>query len=213
LDVEFSALAGITILFGPSGSGKSMTLDAIAGITTPDRGRIAIDDAVLWDSAERIDLPMRQRGIGYVFQQLALFEHLTVLGNVMYGLAGRPGHEREQIARAILEAFSISHLARRKPSEISGGERQRVALARALVVKPRLLLLDEPLSALDTAVKRAIMDDIKRLERELTIPILYVTHDPGEARALGTQVLIYERGRVVGRGHPSEVLSREERLW
>src|SRR5258708_165874 len=150
LEVEFPAAPGFTILFGPSGAGKTTLLDCVAGLTTPDSGRIALSERVVFDSAQHIDIPVAKRGVGYVFQNLALFPHLTVERNVQYGLAHLPQAERASKISAILQAFRIPHLAQRYPREISGGESQRTALARTLVTDPAVLLLDEPLAALDS---------------------------------------------------------------
>ena len=205
LDVRFAAEPGVTILFGASGSGKTTTLKSIAGVVRPDQGRIAAGDETLFDSARAIDLPIRQRRVGYVFQNLALFPHLSALDNVAFGI--RSGSRRERQARALefLRAFQVEHAAARVPRQISGGEAQRVALARALASQPRILLLDEPLSAIDEATKSEIIGDLKSLNRELRLPILYVTHSREEAVALGERVVVYERGRVVIEGEPLEV--------
>ena len=205
LDVEFEAPPGFAILFGASGSGKTTTLKSISGIVRPDAGRISINNEVLFDSERRIDLPIRMRGAGYVFQDLALFPHLTAMANVEFGMSDLPQRDRRWRALAMMEAFRIVHTARRRPREISGGEAQRVALARALSCRPRLLLLDEPLSAIDEATKLSIISDLKTINRELKLPILYVTHNREEAISLGERVIVYERGRVVARGEPIEV--------
>jgi molybdate transport system ATP-binding protein len=205
LDVEFEVPPGFTILFGASGSGKTTTLRSISGIVRPDAGRIAIDDEVLFDSAEGIDLPIRKRGVGYVFQDLALFPHLTALANVQFGMSNITLGDRRRRAETIMEALRISHAAGRKPREISGGEAQRVALARALAYQPRILLLDEPLSAIDEATKRGIIADLKSINRELRLPILYVTHSRQEAVSLGERVIVYEQGRIVACGEPISV--------
>ena len=205
LDVEFDVPAGFTILFGASGSGKTTTLKSISGIVRPDTGRISIGDEVLFDSEQRIDLPIRARGVGYVFQDLALFPHLTALANVEFGMSRVPHADRRRRAGAMMEALHITHTARRKPRGISGGEAQRIALARALSCQPRLLLLDEPLSAIDEATKLSIISDLKSLNREMNLPILYVTHNREEAVSLGERVIVFERGRVVARGLPLEV--------
>jgi molybdate transport system ATP-binding protein len=207
LDVSFSAPAGITMLFGPSGAGKTTLLDCIVGLLDPDGGRIAIGDSTLFDSGKRINTPAAQRHIGYVFQSLALFPHLTVEGNVGYGLDRLSSAERARRSSAILDAFHIEQLRHRRPDAISGGERQRVALARALVTDPCLLLLDEPLSALDAAVKKSIMDDLRAWNDSHRIPILYVTHSREELFALGERVIALEQGRVVAQGDPHQVLS------
>lgn len=201
LDVEFEAPPGVTILFGASGSGKSMTLRAIAGILRPDTGVITIDGDALFDGDRRIDLPIRERRVGYVFQNLALFPHLSVLENVEFGMGGSRGDKRGR-ALAIMESLRIGHTARRKPRDISGGEAQRVALARALSSGPRILLLDEPLSALDEVTKTAIIADLKAINREMRLPIIYVTHSREEAITLGERAVVYEQGRVIATGEP-----------
>ena len=207
LDVEFIAEPGVTVLFGASGSGKTLTLKSIAGIINPDAGRIAVGDEVLFDSARNVNLPIRARGAGYVFQHLALFPHLTARANVEFALAHSPARERRRRAATLLEAFGIAHVAERPPRAISGGEAQRVALARALASSPRMLLLDEPLSALDEATKLGIIADLKRINRELRLPVIYVTHSREEAVALGERAIIYERGRIIAEGEPLEIFA------
>lgn len=206
LDVEFSAAPGFTILFGPSGSGKTTLLDCVAGLTTPDSGRIAVGERVLFDLSSRIDVPVAGRGVGYVLQDLALFPHLTVEQNAEYGLAHRPHSERKQRASAMLREFRIDHLRQQRPARISGGEGQRVALARTLVTDPAVLLLDEPLAALDAATKTKILDDLRRWNQAHGIPILYVTHSREEVMALGERVLVMEQGCIIAQGTPHEVM-------
>jgi molybdate transport system ATP-binding protein len=205
LRAEFDAGPGITILFGPSGAGKSTILDCIAGLQIPDDGEIRLGDEVLFDARRRVSVPVNRRGIGYVFQSLALFPHLTVEQNVAYGLAGMRRGDRNRRVSRLLEAFHIAGLAGRRPARISGGERQRVALARTLVVEPRALLLDEPLAALDVAVKTSIIDDLRAWTHR-RIPVLYVTHNREEVLALGEQILVMENGRILARGTPHDVL-------
>jgi molybdate transport system ATP-binding protein len=207
LDVEFAAQPGVTILFGASGSGKTTTLKSIAGILHPDAGRIAIGDKALFDSARAIDLPIRQRGVGYVFQNLALFPHLSARENVEFGMTYPGRHERRDRAIDLLRAFHVEHTADRQPRQISGGEAQRVAFARALASRPRILLLDEPLSAIDEATKLAIISDLKALNRELRLPVIYVTHSREEAMTLGERVMVFERGRIVAEGEPLDIFS------
>ncbi len=207
LDVDFSAAPGFTILFGPSGSGKTTLLDCVAGLATPDAGRIAVGERVLFDANTRMDVPVAKRGVGYVLQDLALFPHLTVEQNTEYGLAHLPRPARKQRAAAMLQEFRIDHLRQQRPAEISGGERQRVALARALVTDPCVLLLDEPLAALDAATKAKILDDLRRWNQAHRIPILYVTHSREEVIALGERVIVMDQGRIVAQGTPHEVLS------
>ena len=162
---------------------------------------------MLFDSDERIDLPVAERRLGYVFQNLALFPHLTVAQNVQYGIAKMPAEQRRARMMTMLESFRIAHLIARKPGEISGGERQRVALARSLVTNPAALLLDEPLSALDNATKSKILDDLRAWNAAHEIPILYVTHSPEEAFALGERVVVLEGGRILAQGMPQYVLT------
>ena len=206
LDVEFNAAPGFTILFGPSGSGKTTLLDCVAGLATPDFGRITVGKRLLFDANARTDVPVAKRGVGYVLQDLALFPHLTVEQNTQYGLAHMPRSERTLRSAAMLQEFRIDHLRQQRPVEISGGERQRVALARALVTDPCVLLLDEPLAALDGATKAKIIDDLRRWNQAHSIPILYVTHSREEVIALGERVLVLEQGSIVAQGAPHEVL-------
>jgi len=153
LDLEFHAAPGITILFGPSGAGKTSVLDCIAGLLAPDSGRIAVGGRVLFDTSTGADLATPKRQVGYVFQDLALFPHLTVLENIEYGLSHLLRRQRRERSSGILDAFRVSGLGQRKIGEVSGGERQRIALARTLVTDPAVLLLDEPLTALDATTK------------------------------------------------------------
>lgn len=206
IDVEFEAAAGFTILFGPSGAGKTTLLDAIAGLAIPDSGQISIGDRVLFDSSRGISVSLSQRKLGYVFQDLALFPHLTVAQNVSYGLSALPRAQRDQRTEAMLEAFRIAHLRKRRAREISGGERQRAALARTLVLDPDALLLDEPLAALDVATKSRILDDLREWHRTHRVPILYVTHSREEVFALGERVIVLDQGRILARGTPHEVM-------
>jgi molybdate transport system ATP-binding protein len=211
LDVSLAIAPGITILFGPSGAGKSTLLDCLAGLVRPDAGRIAIGEQALFDSAGRANLPPQKRRIAYVFQSLALFPHMSVEENVSYGLAYLQGQERRARVGEILAAFRVENLKTRKPGEISGGEKQRVALARSLVTLPRLLLLDEPLTGLDAALKAAIVEDLRAWNAAQRIPILYVTHSREEVDALGERVIAMDHGRVVSAGTPQEVLDAPRR--
>jgi molybdate transport system ATP-binding protein len=198
LDVAFEVKPGVTVLFGPSGSGKSRTLGCIAGIVRPERGRIRLGDDVWFDDARSIELPIHERRVAYVFQSLALFPHMTGEENVAYGI-GRavPKLERRARAHDMLARMRVGHLADRKPQTFSGGEAQRVALARAFAMSPRVLLLDEPFSALDAGVKKELLVEVGEwLERE-RIPAVLVTHHADEASVLGDQVVLLEKGRVV----------------
>jgi len=211
LDLGFTLAPGITIVFGPSGAGKTTLLDCIAGLTTPDSGKISSGDRVLFDSAHHTNLPIQCRRMGYVFQDLALFPHLTIGRNIEYGLSGISRAERQRKSNAILESLRITHLRERKPREISGGERQRVALARALVTDPCVLLLDEPLAALDAATKSKIIDDLRAWNAAHAIPIIYITHNREEVFALGDRVLVLENGRIIADGTPHGVMSAPRR--
>jgi molybdate transport system ATP-binding protein len=206
LDVDISAPSGFTILFGASGAGKTTLLDCIAGLATPDSGSMRVGARVFFDAQAGVNLPVPARNVGYVFQDLALFPHLTVEGNVAYGLDRFPPTEREQRISAILDAFRIRDLRKRRPREISGGERQRVALARSLVTDPGILLLDEPLAALDSPTKAHILDDLRAWNEAHHIPILYVTHSREEVFALGDRVLVLDQGRILAQGTPHEVM-------
>lgn len=211
LDVSIEAPPGITILFGPSGAGKSTLLDCLAGLVHPDAGKIAISDTVLFDFASHIDVPPQKRRIAYVFQSLALFPHLTVEQNIAYGLRDISEQERGARVEEILQAFRIANLRNQKPSRISGGEKQRTALARSLITKPRLLLLDEPLTGLDADLKASIVEDLRAWNAAKRIPILYVTHSREEVDALGERVIAMDNGRVVSHGAPMDVLDAPRR--
>ncbi len=206
IDVEFDAPAGFTMLLGPSGGGKTTVLNCIGGLARPDSGRIAVGSRLFFDSETHVDLAVAERRIGYVFQNLALFPHLTVEENIQYGIKKLPVQERRQRMMDLLESFRIAHLIGSKPNQISGGERQRVALARSLVTDPLVLLLDEPLNALDLSTKATILDDLREWNSSHGIPIVYVTHSPEEAFALGERVVVIEAGRVIANGSPQDIL-------
>jgi molybdate transport system ATP-binding protein len=206
LDADLRLEPGVTILFGASGSGKTTLLRSLAGIIQPDSGRIVVGDRVLFDAEQRVNVPVQARRVAYVFQQLALFPHLTTAANIEYGLANLSAGVRRERTAAIASSFRIGHLLDRKPTQISGGERQRVALARSLVTDPDVLLLDEPLSALDHATQSHIMEDLRAWNNARAIPILYVTHAHREAYALGERVVVLQGGRVVADGTPQDVL-------
>lgn len=197
LDVRFEAAPGVTVLFGPSGSGKSTTLAAIAGFARPTSGRIALGDATWFDSGARIDVPVHKRAVAFVFQSLALFPHMTAAQNVAYGMQRDLDREAKRTrALALLDRLRVAPLADRKPGTFSGGEAQRVALARALATEPRVVLLDEPFSALDRELRVDLVGDLREFVRELDVPVLFVTHHRQEARALGQRVVVLDRGRV-----------------
>ena len=205
LEVTLLLSPGITMLFGASGSGKTTLLKAIAGLITPDAGSIAIGATTVFSKATAVNVRTEHRNVGYVFQQLALFPQMTVEENIGYGLKRSGGGSRERI-QAIAKSFRIAHLLSRKPADVSGGERQRAALARSLVLDPAVLLLDEPLSALDHATQSLIIEDLRAWNAWHRIPILYVTHAHREVFALGERVLAMDRGRIVADGAPADVL-------
>jgi len=206
LDVAVSLEPGFTMLFGASGSGKTTLLRALAGLLTPDAGSITIGQRVVFSVVPPINMPAAARGVGFVFQQLALFPHMTVADNIGYGLAGADLAVRRRRVHAIADSFQIGHVLSRRPRDVSGGERQRAALARSLVLDPTLLLLDEPLSALDHSTQSRIIDDLRAWNVSHDIPILYVTHAHREVFALGTRVLVMDDGRIVADGLPADVM-------
>jgi molybdate transport system ATP-binding protein len=200
LNVRFEAAHGATALFGPSGAGKTSVVNMIAGLLTPDRGSIVIDDTVLFDAARGINVPPHLRRIGYVFQEGRLFPHLSVRQNLDYGrrMSGRP-REASEFGR-IVALLDIGRLLDRRPRMLSGGERQRVAVGRALLMGPRLLLLDEPLASLDVAHKREILPYLVRLRDDAGIPMVYVSHTAAEVRRIATTVVRLDVGHVVAAG-------------
>jgi molybdate transport system ATP-binding protein len=207
LDVSWTAGDGVAVLFGPSGAGKTLTLQCLAGLIRPDAGRIVVDDRVLFDAAAGVNLPPQARRVGYVFQSYALFPHLTVAGNVGFGLRDRSRQDRERRVAEVLERLDLGGLAHRRPSELSGGQRQRVALGRALAIDPALLLLDEPLSALDSPLRRALRDELRLILTGWGTAAVLVTHDFTEAYRLADRIIVYENGRVI------QAAARAELLW
>jgi len=207
LDVAWTAGDGVAVLFGPSGAGKTLTLQCLAGLIRPDAGRIVVDDRILFDSAAGADLPTQQRRVGYVFQGYALFPHLTVADNVGFGLRDRSRSDRERRVAEVLERLDLGDLAHRRPADLSGGQRQRVALGRALAIDPALLLLDEPLSALDAPLRRALRDELRSILTGWGTAAVLVTHDFTEAYRLADRIIVYEAGRVI------QAAARAELLW
>jgi molybdate transport system ATP-binding protein len=211
LAVKLRAPPGITILFGPSGSGKSTTLAAIAGLLRPDAGRVTLGDDVWFDAKDRVHRAVEERRVAFVFQSLALFPHMTAVANVSYGMPrATPAAARAERAEQMLARFHVGHLAARKPPTFSGGEAQRVALARALAMSPRVVLLDEPFSALDRELRDELCTDLRASAVELGVPVLHVTHHRQEARALGDRVIKMERGAIVAEGTLDELLPEDK---
>ena len=199
LGADFESSARHLVLFGSSGSGKTLTLSAIAGLVRPDEGHISIDGDVLFDSQEKIFRPARTRHIGYLLQDYALFPHLSALSNVGFALSGPFGRlsgEARRQSLALLERFEVAHLADRLPGEMSGGQRQRVALARALAANPKILLLDEPFSALDPLLRIRMRKEIRSVLDELDIPVVIITHDPDDVEAFADMLVVYSQGRT-----------------
>jgi molybdate transport system ATP-binding protein len=189
-----------TALFGPSGSGKTSVINMVAGLMKPDRGKITLDGDVLFDSAARVNVPAWQRRVGYVFQEGRLFPHLSVKQNLTYGrwMGGYPNDPGA--FRQTVELLDIGPLLDRRPGKLSGGERQRVAFGRALLMKPRLLLLDEPLASLDAGRKAEILPYLERLRDETKVPMIYVSHDPAEVKRIATRVVRLDGGQVTATG-------------
>jgi molybdate transport system ATP-binding protein len=204
VEIAAAAAARAIALIGPSGSGKTSVLEAIAGLRTPRRGRIALNDRVLFDSAARTNVPPRLRHVGYVPQDTLLFPHLTVRGNVEYG---KPRGRTADMAM-VVRLLELTTLMDRRVSSLSGGERQRVALARALHSAPDVLLLDEPLAAVDVARRARIIDALLEIRDTLQVPLVYVTHAADEALAVADYAIALDEGRVVAAGPTQQVLGR-----
>jgi len=200
LYAAFEAAGGATALFGPSGAGKTSLINMVAGLLRPDRGRIVLDGETLFDAAKRIDVPAWRRRIGCVFQEGRLFPHLSVRHNLDYG-RWMGGHDADPAAFAhVVELLDIGALLDRRPGKLSGGERQRVAVGRALLMRPRLLLLDEPLASLDEVRKADILPYLERLRDEAKVPMIYVSHDAAEVKRIASRVVRLDGGKVTAAG-------------
>lgn len=206
LDVSLACEAGVTVLFGASGAGKTLTLDSLAGFLRPDTGRILLNDQILFDSGSAAFLPPQRRGVGYVFQNYALFPHMTVEQNLAFGIAKLPSLERHRRVQEMLDLFGLKQHATRSPQELSGGEKQRASIARALITQPRLLLLDEPVRGLDHQLRQDFYAVVRDIREKYRIPILLVTHDVTEGYVLADRMAVYQAGRIVQTGPPEEVL-------
>ncbi len=206
VDLEYEFNHGVLVIQGESGAGKTTVLNCISGLTAPEEGRIVIEDRVVFDSAAGINVPARLRNIGYLFQNYALFPNMTVYQNIVYGIKNKPEYrdknQKETLlsyADDIMETFGISHLKKKHPGRISGGEKQRAALSRAIVTKPALLLLDEPFSALDQQTKVNIYEQFSSFKRNFQIPTILITHDPAESEMFADFRILIKDGRIVGR--------------
>lgn len=208
LDLEFQAAAGVTVLFGPSGAGKTLTLDSIAGFVRPDEGRILLDDEILFDAPTRVHLPPQARHCGYVFQNYALFPHMTLRENLEFAAERRPRLERHRRVNEMLEKFHLTDVSGRRPHELSGGQKQRCSIARALIGAPKILLLDEPARGLDAPLRNELYAVLRQVREEFRTPILLVTHDLDECFELGEEMLVLRDGKVVQSGTPAKILEQ-----
>ena len=208
LDVEFEARAGVTVLFGPSGAGKTLTLDCIAGFEKPERGRILIDDRLLFDAESGAQLSPRQRNCGYVFQNYALFPHMTLRRNLEFAADRIPRLERHRRINDMLEQFRLADVAGRRPQEVSGGQKQRCSIARALIGKPSVLLLDEPARGLDAPLRAELYEVIRQVRADFGTPVVLVTHDVEESLELGNEMIVLRDGRIVQCGPARDVVEQ-----
>ncbi|WP_321430053.1 ABC transporter ATP-binding protein [uncultured Methanolobus sp.] len=210
LDAQFEVGDELAVFFGRSGSGKTTALQCVSGLLEPNGGKIVVNGTVYFDCHKRINLPVQQRSLGYVFQSYALFPHMDVKKNIAYGLKEWDEEEREERIREMLRMLEIEGLEDNYPSQLSGGQKQRVALARALAPKPGILLLDEPFSALDRVVRMKLREKIKEIQRELKIPVLFITHNHVEAFTIADKIVVFHDGRVQQMGTPEDVFYHPE---
>ncbi len=206
LDIDFQAASGVTVLFGPSGAGKTLTLDCIAGFVRPDAGRILLDDKLVFDGETRVHLPPQARGCGYVFQNYALFPHMSLRKNLQFAVDGLPRLERHRKVNEMLERFRLTEVAGRFPHALSGGQRQRCSIARALIGSPRMLLLDEPARGLDLPLRAELYAALRQVRTDFGTPILLVTHSLEECFELADEMLVFDGGKIVQSGPPRKVL-------
>lgn len=210
LDVAWEIGEEIGVIFGFSGAGKSLTLQLVTGLLTPDAGFIQANGTVLFDAAAGVNLSPQQRRIGYVFQDSLLFPHMNIAENIQFGFRGPRPPEADQLLRDIAERFEISDILGKYPAQISGGQKQRVAFARALIGAPLALLLDEPFSALDNPIRAKMRRFLKHIHHQFRIPIILVTHDVFEAYSIADRIIVYSGGRVVQTGRPEDVFGSKE---
>ena len=205
LDLDFQASSGFTVLFGPSGAGKTLTLDSIAGFVRPDEGRILLDDQILFDGASGVHLPPQARHCGYVFQNYALFPHMTLRQNLEFAADRIARLERHRKVKEMLDKFHLTDVPGRRPYELSGGQKQRCSIARALIGSPRLLLLDEPARGLDAPLRTDLYSVLRQVRDDFGLPVLLVTHDFEECLELGDEMIVLREGRVVQTGPPRKI--------
>jgi molybdate transport system ATP-binding protein len=208
LDLEFETSAGVTVLFGPSGAGKSLTLDAIAGFVRPDEGRILLDNRILFDGAAGVHLSPQERRCGYVFQNYALFPHMTLRQNLEFAAERLPSRERRKRVGEMIEKFRLDSIAGRLPRQVSGGQQQRCSIARALIGAPRILLLDEPARGLDAPLRSEFYAVLRQVRSDFDTPVLLVTHDMDECFELAEEMLIVHGGRLIQSGPPQRIVDR-----
>jgi molybdate transport system ATP-binding protein len=206
LDIAFRIDEGLTVLFGPSGAGKTTTLRLVAGLLPPDEGQLSLNGTTLFNSACGINVPAQHRYLGYVCQKHALFPHMTVLKNIMFGAKDLTERQRRESACELLATLRLEGLEQKYPQEISGGQQQRVAFARAIIRKPKALLLDEPFSSLDTITRVKMRACLKKIMKDLHVPVIMVTHDIFEACHIADKMLIYAAGRIVQEGTPADII-------
>ncbi|GGH37157.1 molybdate transport system ATP-binding protein [Cribrihabitans marinus] len=207
LDISFEVPRGVTVLFGRSGAGKTTVVNAVAGLLRPDRGRVALDGRVLFDTQAGIWVPPHRRRLGYIFQEARLFPHMTVRQNLAFGRWFAPRGPGAEDPAHVVDLLGIGHLLDRRPALLSGGEKQRVAIGRALLARPEMILADEPLAALDEARKGEILTYLERVRDEVAVPILYVTHSVAEVARLASSVVVLQEGRTIRQGPATEVLA------
>ncbi len=212
LDVDLEADAGINVLFGPSGSGKTVILDCLAGFVKPEQGRILLDDRILFDAQTGVHVRPQDRRCGYVFQNYALFPHMTLRQNLSFAAERMPRLERHRRVAEMLETFRLGDVAGRKPHQVSGGQKQRCSIARALVAGPRLLLLDEPARGLDATLRGELYEAIRQVRSGFNTPVVLVTHNLEECFELGEKMWIIRNGRVMQSGSPAEIVAQPQTL-
>ncbi|MFB3885336.1 MAG: ABC transporter ATP-binding protein [Thermodesulfobacteriota bacterium] len=210
LNLSLSLQKGLTVLFGPSGAGKTLTLHTIAGLVEPDSGMVRVNGVVYFDRNEGVNVPIHRRRVGYVSQESSLFPHMSVFGNIAYGISGLSSEERTRKVKHMIDRMRLGGLEKNFPHQISGGQKQRVALARALVTSPLLLLLDEPFASLDNPVREELRLDLLKIREEEHVPIVFVTHDVEEAFVLSDEIVVLKEGKVEQIGGKEDIFYRPQ---